>query len=64
MPLSEENKNIVLNEIFERAYELESRLAEQDYFLAKIAGLKPEEVSDIALKLAIKEMKETFSKPG
>ena len=47
--------------IFERAYEIESRLSEDNFFLAKMAGLKPEQVGDAALKCAIKEIKKEFA---
>lgn len=48
--------------IFERAYEIENQLSEDDFFLAKMFGLKPEQVADVALNCAIKELKKQFSK--
>ena len=47
--------------IFERAYEIECKLSEDNYFLAKMAGVKPEQVSDVALKCAIKELQKEFN---
>lgn len=47
--------------IFERAYEIECKLSEDNYFLAKMAGVKPEQVNDVALKCAIKELQKEFS---
>ena len=46
--------------IFERAYEIEAKLSADNYFFAKMAGLKPEQVSDVALNCACKELKKTF----
>lgn len=47
--------------IFERAYEIECKLSEDNYFLAKMAGVKPEQVNDVALTCAIKELQKEFS---
>lgn len=47
--------------IFERAYEIEQRLSEDNFFLAKMGGIKPEQVSDVALKCAIKELQKEFA---
>ena len=62
MALSIENQKKVQNVIFERAYEIENQLSEDDFFLAKMFGLKPEQVADVALNCAIKELKKQFSK--
>lgn len=61
MALSIEGKKIIQRAIFERAYEIENRLSEDNFFLAKMAGLKPDQVSDVALKCAVKEIKKEFA---
>lgn len=38
------------------AFEIETALSDNDFFLAKMAGLKPEQVADVALKCAIREL--------
>lgn len=48
--------------IFERAYEIESKLSEDNFFLARMAGLKPDKISEVALNCAIKELKKEFAK--
>lgn len=60
-PISEETKNKLQKIIFERAYEIEEKLSEDNFFLAGIAGIKPEQVSDVALKVAVKELKKEFN---
>lgn len=52
--ISTETRNKIYEMICERAYEIENRLSEDNYFLAKMAGIKPEQVSDVSLKTAIK----------
>lgn len=47
--------------IFERAYEIENRLSDDNFFLAKMAGVKPEQVSNVALNCAIREIKKEFA---
>lgn len=47
--------------IFERAYEIEQKLSEDDFFLAKLSGIKPEQVSNIALQCSIKELQKTIN---
>ncbi len=47
--------------IYERAFEIEEKLSKDDFFLAKLAGLKPYQVSDVALSCAIKEVKDTYA---
>lgn len=61
MPISIESKQKIDKMIFERAYEIENKLSEDDFFLAKMAGLKPDQVSDVALNCAIKELKNNVS---
>jgi len=61
MALSPEGKKIVETALFERACEIEGLLSEDNFFLAKMAGVKPEQVSDVALKTAIKEFKKALS---
>ena len=60
MALSTESQNKIDNLIFERANEIENRLSENNYFLANLAGVKPEQVSEVSIKIAIKEIKETL----
>lgn len=57
--------------IYDVALDIEQELTGKnvDFLLAEMAGVKPENVSDIALKCAIKEVKdalnpETEGKPG
>lgn len=61
MALSTESKNKINNLIFERANEIENKLSENNFFLAGLAGVRPEQVSEIALKTAIKEIKKTLN---
>lgn len=61
MALSEKTKKKVQKMIFERAYEIEQKLSEDNFFLAKLAGLKPEQVSDVSLKVAVKELKKKMA---
>lgn len=56
-------KEQINNMIYERAYVIEAQLSEDNYFLAKMAGLKPEQVEEVALKCAVKELKKEFSQP-
>ncbi len=44
--------------IYERDFEIEESLSKDDFFLAKMIGLKPEQVSDVSLSCAIKELKD------
>lgn len=41
--------------IFERAYEVEQFLRDDDFRYAKIIGAEPEEIEEVALKAAIRE---------
>lgn len=61
MALSEEGKEFITNLIFERAYSIEDILSDGDFLQAKTAGVKPDDVSEIALKIAIKEIKEILA---
>lgn len=61
MALSIEKQEKINKLIHERAYEIEQQLSEDDYFLAKMAGLKPEQVSEVALNCAVKELKKQFA---
>ena len=56
--MKNQTKENVNNLIFEMAYEIETKLSNDNYFLAGIAGVKPEEVSDIALQCAIRKLKQ------
>lgn len=62
MKLSNETKQQVNKLIFERAYEIEQQLSEDNFFTAKILGIKPEMVSDVSLKVAVKELKKEWAK--
>ena len=57
MALDNKKKKKLNKLIYEVAYELEQRLSENDFLQAKIAGLKPSEVSDVSLKCAVKFIK-------
>ena len=60
--ISKEAKEAIHKMIFERAYEIEEALSADNYFKAKMAGIKPEQVSDVALKCATKELKQILTK--
>ena len=62
MALSLESQKKVKRVIFERAYEIEQKLSEDDFFLAKMAGVRPEQVGEVSLKTAIKELQKEFKK--
>lgn len=59
--LSNKTKEQINKLIFERAYEIEQKLSEDNFLLAKMAGVKPEQVSDVALNCAIREIKKEFA---
>lgn len=59
--LSNKTKEQINKLIFERAYEIEQKLSEDNFLLAKMAGVKPEQVSDVALICAIREIKKEFA---
>lgn len=61
MALSTENKEKVYRIIFERAYEIEQQLSDDDFFLAKMCGLSPYEVSDASLRIAVMELQKEFN---
>lgn len=61
MSLSIENKEKINKLIYERAYEIEQELSNDDFFMAKMCGLKPEQVEDVALRVAVKELKKQFA---
>jgi hypothetical protein len=56
-----ETKQAIHKMIFERAYEIETQLSEDNFFLAGLVGLKPEQVEETALIIAIKELKKTIA---
>lgn len=60
--LSEDTKQKIQQLIFERAYEIEQQLSEQNYLLADMACVRPEQVSEVALRCAVKELKREFQK--
>jgi len=60
--LTVKNKEQLHKLIFERAYEIEEYLSEDNFFIAKLCGLKPEQVGDAALKVAVKELQKEFNK--
>lgn len=62
MAIRQDQKNKINNIIYERAYEIETKLSENDFFLAKLAGVKPSDVSNVSLKVAIKELKKEMNK--
>lgn len=59
--LSEQIKANITNAIYERAYEIECKLSEDDFFMAKMAGLKPEQVAEVSLNVAIKELQKVIN---
>ncbi len=59
--MAKTKKQKVQELIYERAFEIEEELSKDDFFLAKLTGLKPEQVSDVALSCAIKELKDIYS---
>ena len=65
MALSEKVKNKISDGIrkliFERAWEIEQELAKDNYFLAKIAGISPEQVESVALGVSLREYRKTLS---
>ena len=61
MSLSKYKKAKINTIIFRRAYEIENKLAEGDFLRAKLAGIKPEQVRSISLKLAVKELKKQLN---
>lgn len=54
--ITEQTKHKIHNTIYERAYEIEAMLSDDNFFMAKLAGLKPEQVEEVALNVAIKEL--------
>jgi len=59
--ISEQTKKNVQNLIFERAYEIEQKLSEDNFFRANMAGVAPKDVPDVALKAAIMSLKKDIS---
>lgn len=57
MALSKEKKEKIINYIYERAFEIEWVLSDNNFYLAKIAGVNPEQVTDVALKCCNKRIK-------
>lgn len=53
--LTNAQKEKINQAIYELAYEIEKKLVgDGDYFLAKMAGVKPSDVREVALKTAIR----------
>lgn len=61
MAITQDQKIKIDNVIHERAYEIETKLSENDFFLAKMAGVKPADVSDVSIKVAIKELQKVIN---
>jgi len=59
--LSNESKEKLKQVIFERAYDIEQTLSEDNFFLARLVGLNPDQVEDASLKIAVKELKKEFN---
>lgn len=59
--LSVQSKQEINKAIFLRAYEIEEELSADNFFLAKMAGLKECDVPDVSLKCAVKELIKTLS---
>ena len=60
--ISSKAKSAIHKLICERAYEIEEKLSEDNFFLARMAGVRPEKVSEVALNCAVKELKDKFKK--
>jgi hypothetical protein len=58
--ITPEQKEKVNQMIYKIAYEIETALSDDDFFLAKMSGIKPEDLSQISLKLAIRQLKDLF----
>jgi len=48
--------------IFERAWEIEGVLAKDNYFLAKMAGVSPEQVESVALEVSSREYRKILKR--
>ena len=59
--ISETTKKNVQKLIFERAYEIEQKLSEDNFFRAKMAGVAEKDVTDVALKAAIMSIKKDLN---
>lgn len=57
MTIKKELKNKINALIYELAFEIETKLSENDFFHAKTMGIDPSQVPDVSLKVAIKEFK-------
>lgn len=57
MAIKQERKTEIKNLIYERAYEIEQKLSEDNFLLAKLLGVGKEDVTNVALKVAIKELR-------
>ena len=55
--LSDKKKKQVNKLIYETAYEIEQRLSELNYFEAKMYGIPPYKIPDVALGAAVKYIK-------
>lgn len=66
MALPEKVKNKISDGIrkliFERAWEIEQELAKDNYFLAKITGVSPEQVESVALEVSLREYRKIRSR--
>lgn len=57
MAIKQERKTEIKNLIYERAYEIEQKLSEDNFLLAKLLGVGKEDVTNVALEVAIKELR-------
>ena len=57
MAIKQERKKEIKNLIYERAYEIEQKISEDNFLLAKLLGVGKEDVTNVALKVAIKELR-------
>ena len=48
--------------IFERAWEIEEVLEKDDYFLAKMVGVSPEQIESVALEISLREYRKIRSR--
>jgi hypothetical protein len=57
MSLTKNTKEKINQLIYERAYEIEQILSEDNFYRAELCGIAPEEVSNVSLQTAIKIIK-------
>lgn len=60
--MKKDKKEQINQIIYERAYEIEEILSKDDFFGAKMAGVPIEQISDVALKIAVREIVDTMQK--